>query len=67
MASAPQQPKGRVGLLSTLDFVIQASSLAKDSCGIPPVQAVFGAVSALLTMIRVRLPHSPVILSLTFT
>ena len=56
MASASQPPKRREGLLSTLDVVIQASTLAKDTCGIPPAQAVFGSVSVLLTLIRVRFP-----------
>jgi hypothetical protein len=48
------QPKGRDGVLSTLDVAIQALNLAKDSCGIPPAQIAFGSASVLLTMIRVR-------------
>ena len=54
MASKFQRPKGRDDALSALDVVIKGLDLAKDACGIPPAQAVFGTVSALLTMIRVR-------------
>ena len=53
MASS-QQPKGRDGILSTLDVFIQALNLAKDTCGIPPAQVAFGSASVLLTLIRVR-------------
>jgi hypothetical protein len=54
MASKPQQLKGRDGLLSTLEILIQALSFAKDACGIPPAQIAIGSANALLTMIRVR-------------
>ena len=54
MASTSQREKGRDRALSALDAVIQVLTIAKDSCGIPPAQAVFGIASALLTMIRVR-------------
>jgi hypothetical protein len=54
MASTTQQPKD--GVLPTLDVFIQVLSIAKDTCGIPPAQVAFGSASALLTMIRVRLP-----------
>ena len=53
MASKSQRPKGRDGLLSTLDVLIQALSLAKDTCGIPPAQIAIGSANALLSMIRV--------------
>ena len=56
MASTSQRPKGRDGVLSTLDVIIQTLTLAKDTCGIPPAQATFGSAVTLLTMIRVRLP-----------
>ena len=60
MASTSQRQKGRDRALSALDAVIQVLSLAKDSCGIPPAQAVFGVASALLAMIKVRFsPISP--------
>lgn len=54
MASVSQRPKGHDGVLSTLDLFIQVLSLAKDTCGIPPAQAVFASACALLTVIRVR-------------
>ena len=56
MASKSQRQKGGDGDRSTLtlDLFIQALSLAKDSCCIPPAQAVFGSVSVLLCTIRVR-------------
>ena len=53
MASS-QQPKGRDGVLTTLDLFIQALNIAKDACGIPPAQVALGSASVLLTMIRVR-------------
>ena len=54
MAPPSQRPKGRDGVISTLDLVIQGLTLAKDTCGFPPAQAALGAASVLLTMIRVR-------------
>ena len=55
MASS-QPPKGRDGVLSALDVLIQALNLAKDACGIPPAQIAFASASVLLTMIRVSSP-----------
>jgi hypothetical protein len=54
MASS-QHPKGRDGVLTSLDLLIQALNIAKDACGIPPAQIAFSSASVLLTMIRVRL------------
>jgi hypothetical protein len=54
--ASPQPPKGRDGVLSTLDLLIQALDLAKDACGIPPAQIALGSASVLLTLIRVRSP-----------
>jgi hypothetical protein len=54
MATKSHQPKGHDSALSTLDVIIQALTLAKDTCGIPPAQAAFGSAGILLTMIRVR-------------
>ena len=42
MASMSQRQKGREGILSTLDGVIQILNLAKDTCGIPPAQIASG-------------------------
>jgi hypothetical protein len=55
MASS-QPPKGRDGVLSTLNVLIQALDIAKDACGIPPAQIALGSASVLLTMIRVGFP-----------
>ena len=49
-----KRQKRRSNALSLLDVAINTLNLAKDVCGIPPAQAVFGSVSILLTMIRVR-------------
>ena len=53
------QPKGRDGLLSTLDVLIQALGIAKDACSaIPPAQIAISSANALLSMIRVCSPQS---------
>ena len=51
-----KRQKRRENALSLLNVAIEALNLARDACGIPPAQAVFGSVSILLSMIRVRLP-----------
>ena len=53
MASKLQLLKGRDSTLSKVDVAITTLDLAKDSCGIPPVQVIFGSASALLILIRV--------------
>ena len=62
MASS-QLPKGRDGVLTTIDLSIQALNIAKDVCSIPPAQVALGSASVLLTMIRVLfslfLEHKP--------
>ena len=50
-----QRPKGRDGVLSTLNVAIKALALAKEVSSVTPAKIAFGTVSALLTMIRVRL------------
>ena len=55
-AKDSKREKRQGNALSLLDVAIQALNLAKDVSGIPPAQAVFGSVSILLSMIRVRLP-----------
>ena len=45
--------KERDGVLSSLDVAIEAINLAKEVSSITPAKAVFGSVSALLTMMRV--------------
>ena len=63
MASTSHQHKTRDVVLPTLDVFIQALSIAKDACGIPPAQIALGSASTLLTMIRVHVPllsmHKP--------
>ena len=54
MNTKPQQQKGRGGTLSSLNVAIETMNLAKEISSITPAKAVFGSVSVLLTMIRVR-------------
>ena len=54
MDADSQRTKGRDSVLSALNIAIEALNLAKDISTIAPAQAVFGSVSILLTMIRVR-------------
>jgi len=56
MEAEPQRPKGRDGTLSSLNIAIEAMNLAKEVSSITPAKAVFGSVSILLTMVRVRFP-----------
>ena len=53
-----QRRKGRDGAVSSLNMAIEAMNLAKEVSSITPAKAVFGTVSALLTMIRVSYPPS---------
>ena len=48
--------KRRDDALSLLNVAIEVMNLAKEVSSITPAKAVFGSVSALLTMIRVRSP-----------
>ena len=54
MDTNPQQPKGHDGVLSLLNAAIEAVNLATEISSITPAKAVFGSVSTLLTMIKVR-------------
>ena len=54
MAAKSKRQKGRNGVLSTLNVAIDTLNLAKEISSITPARAVFGSVSILLTMIRVR-------------
>ena len=53
MAANSQRPKGRGRLLSTFNVTIEALNLAKEISNITTAKAVFGSVSALLTIIKV--------------
>ena len=55
MQENSRRPKGRDGVLSTLNTTIEALNLAKEICSITPAKAAFGSVSVLLTTIKVRL------------
>ena len=55
MATKTQRPKGRDGIVSSLNMAIDGLNLAKELSSVTPAKAVFGSVGILLTMIRVRL------------
>ena len=52
--SKRRKGRDRDGALSSLNVVIEALNLAKEATSFTPAKAVFGAVSILLTTIRVR-------------
>ena len=54
MAKKSQLSKGQDGTVSSLNLAIEAMNLAKEVSSFTPAKAVFGSVSVLLTMIRVR-------------
>ena len=58
MAPTPEGQKGRDGVLSALDGVIQVLDLAKDTHGIPPAQVAFDPINTFLTTIYARVPFS---------
>lgn len=54
MTTKSHRQKGRDGTLSSLNVAIETMNLAKEVSSVTPAKAVFGSVSILLTMIRVR-------------
>ena len=54
MDTKSEQLKGWDSALSSLNLAIEALNLAKEISSITPAKAVFGSVSVLLAMIRVR-------------
>ena len=54
METNPRRKRRRDNSLSSLNVAIETLNLAKDISCITPAKAVFGTVSSLLTMIRVR-------------
>ena len=54
MDTKSERPKGRDSALSSLNLAIEGLNLAKEISSITPAKAVFGSVSVLLAMIRVR-------------
>ena len=55
MEAKSQRPKEREGAVSALNAAIEALNLAKELSSITPAKAVFGAVSVILTVIKVSL------------
>ena len=55
MPAESWRQKNRGGIITVLSVAIQTLDKAKALTPIAPAQAVFGSVSILLTMIRVRL------------
>jgi len=55
MDADPRRQKRRDNILSALNVAIEVLNLAKEASSVTPAKAVFGSVSVLLTMIRVRL------------
>ena len=53
MTENSQRPKGRDGVLSTLNMAIDGLNFAKEIVDVTPAKAAFGSVAILLTMIRV--------------
>ena len=49
-----RRQKRRDNAISSLNVAIETVNLAKEVASITPAKAVFGSVSVLLTMIRVR-------------
>ena len=56
MDAKSKRQKRRENTLSLLNVAIEALNLAKEASGATPAKAIFGSVSALLTMIRVCFP-----------
>ena len=54
MGTNTRRPKGRDHTLSSLNVTIEAINLANEVSFVAPAKAIFGSVSSLLTMIRVR-------------
>ena len=63
MDAKPQRQKRRENALSLLNVAIEAMDLAKEVSSATPAKAVFGSVSVLLTMIKVRFLPPPTIYS----
>jgi len=67
MGTKARRPKSRDSTLSMLNVTIEALNLAKEVSFITPAKAVFGSVSSLLAMIRVRPPFDSAPPSFGFT
>ena len=56
MDAKSKRQKRRENTLSLLNVAIDALDLAKEVSSVTPAKAIFGSVSALLSMIRVHFP-----------
>ena len=61
MDAKSKRQKRQENTLSLLNVTIEALNLAKEVSSATPAKAVFGSVSAILSMIRVCSPPSPII------
>jgi len=60
MTDISQRPKGKDGVLSSLNVAIDGLNLAKEATSVLQAKAAFASASVLLTMIRVGfLPVHP--------
>ena len=57
MDAETKLPKRRDNVISSLNIAIEVLNLAREASSITPAKAVFGSVSALLVMIKVRSLH----------
>jgi len=63
MNAETEPSKRRDNVISSLNMAIDILNIAKEVSSITPAKAVFGSVSALLVMIKVRFLLSSVFLS----
>lgn len=54
MSAGTQSPKRCDNVVSSLNMAIDILNLAKEASSVTPAKAVFGSVSLLLAMIKVR-------------
>ena len=55
MTDKAQRPKGRDGVLSSLNAAVDILNIAKEVSSVAPANVAFSSTSDLLTLIRVRL------------
>ena len=63
MDANSRRQKHQNNILSSLNVVIETMNLVKEATSATPAKAVFGSVSIILTMIRVRFSYYPTICS----
>jgi hypothetical protein len=67
MATESPQSKGRDRAIPTLEALIQILEVAKVACVFPPAQVAIGSTSALLMIIKARIPSYFATLSFQLT